>query len=50
MPDMEPGTILGHEGVGVMEKLGPDVRNLNVGDRVVIPSTIACVIFLNWLR
>jgi len=39
---MEPGTILGHEGVGVVEQLGPDVRNLNVGDRVVIASTIAC--------
>ncbi|WP_447980051.1 zinc-dependent alcohol dehydrogenase [Candidatus Nitrospira bockiana] len=42
MPGMEPGTILGHEGVGVIEELGPDVRNLRVGDRVVIPSTIAC--------
>lgn len=39
---MEPGTILGHEGVGVIEELGPMVRNLNVGDRVVIASTIAC--------
>ncbi|MGQ9424530.1 zinc-dependent alcohol dehydrogenase [Gilvimarinus sp. F26214L] len=42
MPGMKEGTILGHEGVGVVEKLGPDVRNLEVGDRVVIPSTIAC--------
>lgn len=42
MPGMEPGTILGHEGVGVVEELGPDVRNLKAGDRVVIPSTIAC--------
>jgi threonine dehydrogenase-like Zn-dependent dehydrogenase len=41
-PDMEPGTILGHEGVGVVEALGTDVRNLEVGDRVLIPSTIAC--------
>ncbi|MFC4278569.1 zinc-dependent alcohol dehydrogenase [Achromobacter aloeverae] len=39
---VEPGTILGHEGVGIVEQLGPQVRNLNVGDRVVIPSTIAC--------
>ena len=39
---MRPGTILGHEGVGVVEALGKDVRNLQVGDRVVIPSTIAC--------
>lgn len=39
---MKPGTILGHEGVGVVEEIGKDVRNLSVGDRVVIPSTIAC--------
>lgn len=42
MPGMQPGTVLGHEGVGVVEEIGRDVRNLNVGDRVVIPSTIAC--------
>lgn len=39
---VEPGTILGHEGVGVVEQVGEDVRNLAPGDRVVIPSTIAC--------
>ncbi|MCF7202484.1 zinc-dependent alcohol dehydrogenase [Pseudomonas oligotrophica] len=39
---MQPGTILGHEGVGIVEALGEDVRNLKIGDRVVIPSTIAC--------
>ncbi|RKG95130.1 glutathione-dependent formaldehyde dehydrogenase [Corallococcus sp. CA053C] len=42
MPGMKPGTVLGHEGVGVIEELGEDVRNFNVGDRVVICSTIAC--------
>lgn len=41
-PGMKPGTILGHEGVGIVEEIGPDVRNLEVGDRVVIPSTICC--------
>lgn len=39
---MKPGTILGHEGVGVVEEVGPNVRNFEPGDRVVIPSTIAC--------
>jgi threonine dehydrogenase-like Zn-dependent dehydrogenase len=39
---MKPGTILGHEAVGVIEELGKDVRNLRPGDRVVVPSTIAC--------
>lgn len=39
---MKEGTILGHEAVGVVEQIGPGVRNLNIGDRVVVPSTIAC--------
>ncbi len=39
---MKKGTILGHEGVGVVEAIGKDVRNLSIGDRVIIPSTIAC--------
>lgn len=42
MSGMKPGTILGHEGVGVVEQVGEDVRNLVVGDRVVICSTIGC--------
>ncbi|WP_432813319.1 alcohol dehydrogenase catalytic domain-containing protein [Pantanalinema sp. GBBB05] len=41
-PGMKPGTIIGHEGVGIIEEIGTNVRNLKVGDRVVIPSTIAC--------
>ena len=39
---MKEGRILGHEGVGVVEAVGDDVRNLNIGDRVVIPSTVGC--------
>lgn len=42
MPGMKEGTILGHEAVGVVEEVGPDVRNLQPGDRVIVPSTIAC--------
>ena len=42
MAGMREGTILGHEGVGVVEETGPQVRNLEEGDRVVIPSTIGC--------
>lgn len=42
MPGMRPGTILGHEGVGIIEEVGSDVRNLRPGDRVVVPSTISC--------
>ncbi len=42
VPGMRPGTVLGHEAVGVVEEVGPEVRNLRPGDRVVIPSTIGC--------
>ena len=42
MAGMKPGTILGHEGVGIVEEVGADVRNFKPGDRVVIPSTIGC--------
>lgn len=39
---MKPGTVLGHEAVGIVEEVGPGVRNFEEGDRVVVPSTIAC--------
>ena len=42
MPGTKEGRILGHEGVGVVEEVGEHVRNLVPGERVVIPSTIAC--------
>lgn len=42
LPGMKPGTVLGHEAVGVVEEVGRDVRNLRPGDRVVVPSTIGC--------
>ena len=39
---MLPGTVLGHEAVGIVEEVGSNVRNLSRGDRVVVPSTIGC--------
>ncbi len=42
MPGMVAGTILGHEGVGIVEEVGKGVRNFQRGDRVVVPSTIGC--------
>ena len=42
LPGMKEGTVLGHEAVGVVEELGLHVRNLKVGDRVIVCSTIAC--------
>lgn len=34
--------VLGHEFMGVVEEVGPDVRGLSKGDRVVVPFPIAC--------
>ena len=31
-----PGRILGHEGIGIVKELAPDVKNLKVGDRVSV--------------
>ncbi|MFN8392359.1 MAG: zinc-dependent alcohol dehydrogenase [Bdellovibrionota bacterium] len=42
IPTMEQGDILGHEFMGEVVELGKDVTNLSVGDRVVVPFTIAC--------
>jgi threonine dehydrogenase-like Zn-dependent dehydrogenase len=42
VPGMKTGTVLGHEGVGIVEALGDDVRNLEIGERVLIPSTVGC--------
>ena len=42
MSGMVEGTVLGHEALGIVREVGPGVRNLRPGDRVVIPSTIGC--------
>ena len=40
---MEPGDILGHEPMGVVEEVGPEaVEHISPGDRVVIPFNISC--------
>jgi threonine dehydrogenase-like Zn-dependent dehydrogenase len=39
---MEEGDILGHEPMGEVVEVGRNVKKLNVGDRVVVPFTIAC--------
>ena len=42
IPTMQPGDILGHEFMGEIVELGPSVKNLKIGDRVVVPFTISC--------
>ncbi|HVF05305.1 MAG TPA: zinc-dependent alcohol dehydrogenase [Frankiaceae bacterium] len=42
LPAMRKGDILGHEFMGEVVEVGPEVRNLKVGDRVVVPFPIAC--------
>ncbi|HEY9515764.1 MAG TPA: zinc-dependent alcohol dehydrogenase [Gemmatimonadaceae bacterium] len=42
VPSMESGDILGHEFMGEVVDVGREVKNLAVGDRVVVPFPIAC--------
>lgn len=42
MPSLKSGDILGHEFMGIVVEKGSEVTNLNIGDRVVVPFTIAC--------
>lgn len=42
IPDTHDGDILGHEFMGIVEEVGPQVTAVAVGDRVVIPFVIAC--------
>src|SRR4051794_11943421 len=41
-PFIEPGDILGHEPMGIVEAVGSSVRHISPGDRVVIPFNISC--------
>ena len=42
IPFLEPGDVLGHEFMGEVMEVGRNVKNLKVGDRVVVPFPIAC--------
>jgi threonine dehydrogenase-like Zn-dependent dehydrogenase len=42
IPTMEKGDVLGHEFMGEVVEVGRDNDRLQVGDRVVVPFTIAC--------
>lgn len=42
MPDTRVGTTFGHEFVGVVDEVGPSVRSLQPGDRVMVPFNVFC--------
>ena len=42
VPEVTPGRILGHEAVGTVEEVGSGVRNMKVGDHVLVSCITAC--------
>ena len=42
IPTMKKGDILGHEFMGEVVEVGPGIKDLSVGDRVVVPFNISC--------
>ncbi len=42
IPTMKKGDVLGHEFMGEVVEIGREVKNLKIGDRVVVPFTISC--------
>ena len=42
LPTMKEGDVIGHEFMGEIVDIGPGVRKLRKGDRVVVPSFIGC--------
>jgi S-(hydroxymethyl)glutathione dehydrogenase/alcohol dehydrogenase len=42
VPDTRVGMTFGHEFTGVVEEVGPEVKNLAIGDHVLVPFNIAC--------
>ncbi len=41
-PFIDPGDILGHEPMGIVEEVGSEVTHIKSGDRVVIPFNVVC--------
>src|SRR4051795_13101912 len=41
-PFLDQGDILGHEPMGIVEEVGPEVTEVSVGDRVVVPFNVSC--------
>src|SRR5580698_3860635 len=43
LPAVTDGRILGHEGIGIVEQVGPGVSEFHVGDKVIISCVTACL-------
>ncbi len=43
LPAVTDGRILGHEGIGIIEQVGPAVTDFHVGDKVIISCVTACL-------
>lgn len=41
-PFLDPGDVLGHEPMGIVEEVGAEVTHIRPGDRVVVPFNISC--------
>ncbi len=46
----EPGLVIGHEPLGVVEQVGEGVTTVKKGDRVVIPTHLYCGMCFNCVR
>ncbi|MEK4972488.1 zinc-dependent alcohol dehydrogenase [Niallia sp. FSL R7-0648] len=42
MPNLQENYVIGHEPMGIVEEVGPEVTKVKKGDRVIIPFNIAC--------
>jgi alcohol dehydrogenase len=43
LPAVTDGRILGHEGIGIVEQVGPGVSEFHIGDKVIISCVSACL-------
>ncbi len=41
-PFIDEGYVLGHEPMGIVEEVGPEVTHVAPGDRVVVPFNVSC--------
>lgn len=42
VPNLPQGFIIGHEPMGIVEEVGPEVTKVKKGDRVIIPFNVSC--------